>query len=111
MTPTHHPDAPIPATSVVMTTPRSPGTRTPLPRSTSDWRGLASAGQWGARYARWEDGLRALARALRGLEQAGLITRHTTRRAGHPPLHGVTLTKNGHAVLEALCDRSAGGDR
>ena len=66
---------------------------------------------WGARYTRWEDGLRALARALRGLEEAGLITRHTARAAGELPLHGLTLTKDGHAVLEARRDRSAGGDR
>lgn len=65
----------------------------------------------GRRYARWEDGLRALAHALRGLQQAGLITRHTTRRAGHPPLHRVTFTKDGYAVLEALREPSRGGDR
>ncbi len=66
---------------------------------------------WGAGYTQWEDGLRAMARALRGLEQAGLITRHTTRAADEPPLHRLMLTKDGHAVLEALRDRSAGGER
>lgn len=66
---------------------------------------------WGARYTRWEDGLGALARALRGLEEAGLITRHTARAGGELPLHGLTLTKDGHAVLEALRDRSGASDR
>lgn len=66
---------------------------------------------WCAGYDSRKDGLRALARALRGLEETGLITRHTVRREGEPPLHGLTLTDDGHACLAALATAIEGGYR
>ena len=43
-----------------------------------------------------------LARALRGLEEAGLIERRTIRRADGPTHHGFVLTEDGEEALRAL---------
>ena len=50
----------------------------------------------------WDEAVRVLARALRGLERAGLIERRTIRLPGHKPHHAVRLTPLGKEALVAL---------
>ena len=57
---------------------------------------------WEAAFPDWQDAVRALARALRGLERAGLVERHTDRVSGRGPIHGITLTADGRALLALL---------
>ena len=57
---------------------------------------------WEAGYRDWAQGVRALARALRGLERTGLIERRTIRRAGRPTHHGFVLTDEGREAVTAL---------
>ncbi len=57
---------------------------------------------WEARFHSWERGLRALARALRGLEENGLIERRRIRRSGRPTHHGFVLTDEGREAVFAL---------
>ena len=66
---------------------------------------------WEAGYHQWGDGLRGLARGLRGLERTGLIERRTVRRRGEPTIHAVTLTEAGHALLAKLSGDTAEEDR
>jgi len=58
---------------------------------------LAEAG-----YDRWDDGVWALARCLRGAEATGLIERRTVRGGGQPTLHGFVLTEDGEKLLRLL---------
>ncbi len=57
---------------------------------------------WHTGFPDWPDAVRALARALRGLEGAGLVERHTDRVSGSGPVHGITLTADGRALLALL---------
>ena len=57
---------------------------------------------WEAGYRDWLDGVRALARALRGLERIGFIERRRTRTAGDDPLHIFVLTEDGHDALKII---------
>lgn len=57
---------------------------------------------WGSGYRNWNNGVRALARALRGLTEAGLIERRTIRRVSGPTHHGFVLTEDGEKALRAL---------
>lgn len=50
----------------------------------------------------WNAAVRTLARALRGLSEAGLIERRTIRRASGETHHGFVLTEDGHEALRAL---------
>jgi hypothetical protein len=64
---------------------------------------LAEAG-----YDRWEDGVWALARCLRGAEATGLIERRTVREVGRPTLHGFVLTEDGEKLLRLLAGTEPG---
>ncbi len=67
---------------------------------------------WGAGYSDWHDGLRALARALRGLEDMGFIERRTIRQPAHQTQHGFVITDAGRDAIAALSgDWIAEGDR
>lgn len=57
---------------------------------------------WEAGYRDWTDGVRELARVLRGLERVGFIERRTLRRAGWPTHHGFVLTAAGQQATAAL---------
>jgi len=57
---------------------------------------------WEAGYRSWNDGLRALVRALRGLEKLGLIERRRIRRVGRHTHHGFVLTDEGRDAVAAL---------
>jgi hypothetical protein len=57
---------------------------------------------WEAGYDTWEDGLRALAQALQGLERIGLIERRAIRLPGLPTRHGFALTEEGRQTLAVL---------
>jgi len=57
---------------------------------------------WEAGYHDWNKAVRALARALRGLERIGLVERRTIRRANDGAHHGFVLTDEGRAALSAL---------
>lgn len=57
---------------------------------------------WESGYGSWEDGLRSLARTLRGLEKVGLIVRRRIPRDGRPTHHGFVLTEEGHEAVNAL---------
>jgi len=57
---------------------------------------------WHGGYRTWFGGVRAVARALRGLEEAGLLVRQTARRPGTRPRRTWTLTEDGQAVAKAL---------
>ncbi len=57
---------------------------------------------WWSGYNDWNAGVRALARALRGLAEAGLIERRTIRRVSGPTHHGFVLTEDGQEALRAL---------
>jgi hypothetical protein len=57
---------------------------------------------WNAGYRSWYTAVRALARAVRGLEQSGLMERNTTRRLGDRPRRVWTLTDDGRHVAAAL---------
>ena len=57
---------------------------------------------WGSGYRDWNTGVLALARALRGLAEAGLIERRTVRRRSGPTHHGFVLTEDGQEALRAL---------
>lgn len=50
----------------------------------------------------WNAATRVLARALRGLSEAGLIERRTVRRNTGETHHGFVLTEDGHEALRAL---------
>ena len=50
----------------------------------------------------WPGAVRLLARALRGLQGAGLIERSRVRRHGHATHHGFVLTDLGQEALQAL---------
>jgi hypothetical protein len=63
---------------------------------------LFLAWAWGARYRNWNAAVRVLARALRGLSEAGLIERRTIRRASGETHHGFVLTEDGRDALHAL---------
>jgi hypothetical protein len=56
---------------------------------------------WTAGYVEWTGGLRALARALRGLERTGLIERRR-RRVPERVHDGFVLTDAGHEAVFAL---------
>ena len=51
-------------------------------RDPYDFGGLFACWSWEAGYRNWNDGVRALVRALRGLEEIGLIERRTIRCVG-----------------------------
>ena len=72
------------------------------PRDPYDLGWLFLCWSWEAGHRNWNDGLRALVRALRGLEETGFIERRRIRRAGHDTHHGFVLTKDGHEALKAL---------
>jgi len=57
---------------------------------------------WHAGYRSWYAAVRAVARAVRGLEQSGLMERTTTRRLGDRPRRAWTLTDDGRQVAAAL---------
>lgn len=57
---------------------------------------------WEAGYRDWDDAVRVLARALRGLERVGLVERRTVRRAGQLTHHGFVLTDAGREAVTAL---------
>jgi len=57
---------------------------------------------WEAGYRDWNDGLRALVHALRGLEEIGLIERRRIRRVGGNNHHGLVLTDEGRDAIAAL---------
>jgi len=57
---------------------------------------------WEAGYRDWDQGVRALARALRGLQRTGLIERRTIKRAGRANHHGFALTDEGREAVAAL---------
>ncbi len=58
---------------------------------------------WESGYGSWEDGLRSLVRALRALEEIGLIERRRIRRDdGRPTHHGFVLTEEGREAVAAL---------
>jgi hypothetical protein len=57
---------------------------------------------WEAGYRDWSQGLRVLARTLRGLERMGFIERRTIRCAGHATHHGFTVTDEGREAVTAL---------
>jgi hypothetical protein len=63
---------------------------------------LFLAWAWGSGYRDWNAAVGVLARALRGLAEAGLIERRTIRRVSGPTHHGFVLTEDGHEVLRAL---------
>jgi hypothetical protein len=63
---------------------------------------LFLAWAWGSGYRDWDAAVRVLARALRGLAEAGLIERRTIRRVSGPTHHGFVLTEDGQEVLRAL---------
>lgn len=70
---------------------------------------------WGAHYRDGKTAVRALARALRGLSEAGLIERRTVRRGSGQTHHGFILTADGVEALQALAgdwirDRRSNGD-
>jgi DNA-binding PadR family transcriptional regulator len=67
-----------------------------------DMEQLFSEWCWGTGIGSWKDGVRLLARALRGLEEAGLIERRTIRRGPGRTHHGFTLTPLGEEALKAL---------
>ena len=56
---------------------------------------------WEAGVRDWPTALRVLARALRGLERAGLIERRTRRSSGGVH-HGFVLTREGREAVFAL---------
>jgi hypothetical protein len=72
------------------------------PRDPYDLEWLFVCFAWEAGYRDWTQGVRALARALRGLERTGLIERRTIRRAGRPTHHGFVLTEDGREAVTAL---------
>ena len=84
-------------TDITMTTPR--GKRGTEPYDLS-WLFLCFS--WEAGFRDWTQGVRTLARALRGLERTGLIERRTIRRAKEPTHHGWVLTDVGREALSAL---------
>lgn len=57
---------------------------------------------WQAGYRDWDEGVKAVARTLRGLERVGFIERRTIRRAGQPTHHGFVLTEEGRQALVAV---------
>lgn len=63
---------------------------------------LFLAWAWGAKFGSWEQAVRVLGRALRGLEEAGLIERRTIRRGRGRVHHGFALTADGQEAIEAL---------
>jgi hypothetical protein len=63
---------------------------------------LFLAWAWGAQFGSWKNAVRVLGRALRGLEQAGLIERRTIRRGHGRVHHGFVLTADGQEAIEAL---------
>lgn len=67
-----------------------------------DLRQLFLTWGWGSGYRDWNAGVRALARALRGLAEAGLIERRTIRRPSGSTHHGFVLTEDGQEALQAL---------
>ena len=82
------------------TTNTTPRGRSATDRYDLQWLFLCWA--WEAGYQDWGEGVRALARTLKGLEQLGLIERRTIRRAGEPTHHGLVLTDRGRRALVAL---------
>jgi hypothetical protein len=78
-----------------------------------DVEGLFLDWAWNVDFCRdWNGAVRLLARALRGLERAGLIERRTIRRQGHRPHHAIRLTPLGDEALVALrADWIEGGKR
>ena len=76
------------------------GKRFEHPEDRLEW--LFMAWSWEAGYDAWEDGLRAVARALQGLERIGLIERRTIRRPQFPTRHGFVLTEEGLHTLAVL---------
>lgn len=63
---------------------------------------LFLAWAWGAKFRSWDDAVRVLGRALRGLEETGLIERRTIRRGRGRVHHGFALTADGQEAIEAL---------
>ena len=90
--------------------------RPPASSGGYDLEQLFLAWAWGAGYRDWDTAVRVLARALRGLSEAGLIERRTIRRRSGQTHHGFVLTADGHEALQALAGdwirerRSNGGD-
>jgi hypothetical protein len=66
---------------------------------------------WEAGYRDWLDGVRALARALRGLERIGFIEQRRTRTAGGNPQHTFVLTEDAHDALKIIADRAGESGR
>lgn len=78
------------------------GARRPTTTDPYDLGRLFLGWAWGSGYRDWNAGVRALARALRGLAEAGLIERRTIRRVSGPTHHGFVLTDDGQEALRAL---------
>ena len=55
---------------------------------------------WEAGYRDWEDGVRGLARVLRGLERIGFVARARFRERAHR--HTFVLTDEGREALEVF---------
>ena len=81
---------------------RRPEERTDHPSDPYDISWLFLCWAWEAGHRDWNQGVRALARALRGLERMGFIERRTIRREGHPTHHGFTVTDEGREAVTAL---------
>ncbi len=77
-----------------------------FPEDRLEW--LFLSWSWEGRFDTWDDGVRALARALRGLERIGLIERRTRREPGRPTRHGFVLTEDGLLTLAALAGHDPG---
>ena len=78
------------------------GTATGVPTQPYDLSWLFLCWAWESGYRDWTQGVRALARALRGLERTGLIERRSIRSPGRPTHHGFILTEEGRAAVKAL---------
>jgi hypothetical protein len=91
------------------------GSRPRVSADRYDLEQLFLAWAWGAHYRDWKTAVRVLARALRGLSEAGLIERRTIRRRSGQTHHGFALTADGYEGLQALAgdwirDRRSNGD-
>jgi hypothetical protein len=78
------------------------GTAAGAPGQLDDLSWLFLCWAWESGYRDWTQGVRALARALRGLERTGLIERRSIRSPGRPTHHGFILTNEGRAAVKAL---------
>ena len=78
------------------------GTATGVPTEPYDLSWLFLCWAWESGYRDWTQGVRALARALRGLERTGLIERRSIRSPGRATHHGFILTEEGRTAVKAL---------